>query len=100
MRPSRIVLTLALLASVAGVAYVAQRAESPGVKMVGAAQGLLQSLTADQKAKAMIAFDSAERTNWNFVPLQKDRKSLRKGLSLEEMTAEQKKTALDLVRTG
>jgi Protein of unknown function (DUF3500) len=101
MRPSRILLALALLASLAGVAFVAQRAEPPGVKMVAAAEGLVQSLTAEQKAKAIFPFDSKERTNWNFVPLQdKNRKPTRKGLPLEEMTAEQKKTALGLVRAG
>ena len=52
--------------------------------MVSAAQKLVDSLSADQKAKALIAFDSKERFNWNFVPLQdKEKKSTRKGLPLE-----------------
>jgi Protein of unknown function (DUF3500) len=101
MKASRIILSAVLLASVMGVASLAQRAESPGVKMVAAAEDLLQNLTADQKAKATFTFDSKERTNWNFVPLQdKDRKPLRKGLPLAEMTAAQKETATALVRAG
>jgi hypothetical protein len=102
MKPSRVLLALALAASVAGVAQVAQRAEPPGAKMVAAAEGWLQSLTADQKAKAMFPFDDKERTNCYFVPRQdnKTRKATRKGLPLEDMTAGQKKAAEALVRAG
>src|SRR5205814_1267379 len=54
-----------------------------------------------QKEKALIAFDSKERTNWNFVPLQdKERRTTRKGLPLQDMTDAQKKAALALVRAG
>jgi hypothetical protein len=94
-------LALALAASVAGFAHVAQRAEPPGAKMVAAAEAWLQSLTADQKAKATFSFDDKERTNWHFVPRQdKNRKPTRKGLPLEEMTGPQKKAAEALVRAG
>src|SRR5205823_1982531 len=45
-------------------------------------------------------FNDKERFNWNFVPLQtRDRKSTRKGLPLEEMTGEQKKAALELLKS-
>src|SRR5262249_39754411 len=45
--------------------------------------------------------DSKERTNWFFIPLQtRDKKSTRKGLPIEEMTAEQKGAALELLRAG
>src|SRR5260370_23507830 len=69
--------------------------------MVAAAEGFVQSLTADQMAKAMIPFDDKERTNWHFVPKQdRNRKPTRKGLPLEEMTGPQKKAAEALVPAG
>src|SRR5262249_28968414 len=58
------------------------------------------SLTAPQKEKALFAFDSAERTNWYFVPREKDKKSTRKGVPLEDLTPEQKQLALNLLGTG
>jgi hypothetical protein len=101
MKLRRIILSAILLASVAGVASLAQKAAPPSVKMVAAAEDLLHGLTADQKAKATFPFDSKERTNWYFVPLQdNNRRPTRKGLPLGEMTGEQKKTAIAMVRAG
>jgi hypothetical protein len=100
MKLSRLVLALTVLAAMAGLAHVAQRAEAPGAKMVSAAQRFLDSLSPEQRKKATFAFDSKERTNWHFVPLEKNKKSTRKGLPLEEMSAEQKTAALALVAAG
>jgi hypothetical protein len=101
MRFSRLVLALALVACLAGVAYMAQQAEPTGSKMTGAAEKFLATLKPEQKAKALLAFDDKERLNWHFTPQQDaDRKATRKGLPLEEMTAEQKQAALDLVKAG
>jgi hypothetical protein len=48
-----------------------------------------------------LAFDDKERINWHFIPLQdKEKKSTRKGLPLEEMTAEQRNAALNMLRVG
>lgn len=102
MKTKRILIALLGLSGLVGLAYVAQRGEdSSGVKMVGAAQELLESFKPEQKKKALFDFDSKERTNWNFIPLQdKDKNPTRQGLPLEEMTAGQKKLALELVRAG
>jgi len=101
MKLSRILLAGALLLALAGVGYVSQRQDTPGVKIAQAAQKFVDSLTAEQKAKALIAFDSKERTNWWFVPREdKQKKSTRKGLPLKEMTEPQKKAALALVAAG
>jgi hypothetical protein len=101
MKLCRLSLALVALISLSGLAYVAQQAEPSGTTMVLAAQNLLDLLKAEQKSQATIPFDSKERTNWNFVPLQDtDKKSTRKGLPLQDMTAEQKKAALALVRAG
>jgi len=101
MKSARKLLTLVVLASVAGLAYVAQQTDAPGAQMVAAAQTFLGTLKDEQKTQATFAFDSKERTNWNFTPQQdKDKKATRKGLPLEDMTAEQKKAALALVKAG
>src|SRR5438552_3277760 len=97
MKLTRIFLAVVALMLVTGVAYVAQQIDvhPPAPDMVTAAQKLVVSLTADQKSRAIISFDSKERTNWNFVPLQdKEKRATRKGLPLEDMTPDQKKAAL------
>src|SRR5439155_3937192 len=69
--------------------------------MADAAGKFLGGLTAEQKAKATFAFDDEERTKWIFVPVQdKERRPGRKGLRHEEMTQDQKKTILELLKTG
>src|SRR5262249_14834018 len=101
MKPPRLFLALALAAGLVGVAYVApKKTESAGVKMVAAAEKVVDSLTEDQKPKAVFDFDSKERTRWFSTPQQQMKKPTRKGLPLEAMTKEQKKLALDLVAAG
>jgi hypothetical protein len=98
----KMALALLALLAVAGIAYVAQQTETSGAGMVTAADGLVGSLTKDQKKQAIYPFDSDERFAWEFIPLQdkETRKYTRKGLPLEEMTADQKKAALALVKAG
>src|SRR5205085_1903412 len=92
---------LLTLSSLAGLAYVAQLAEPSGTSMVIAAQSFLDKLKGDQKTQASFPFESKERTNWNFTPQQDaNKKATRKGLPLEDMTPDQKKAALALVRAG
>src|ERR1700676_987700 len=100
MNHRRLVLALLIVAGLAGAAYVSQEAESADAKMTAAAEKFFDGLTKDQKAKAVFAFDDKERTNWNFVPLQEKGKALRKGLTLEEMNAQQKEAAKQLVKVG
>jgi hypothetical protein len=101
MKLTRLFLSLVALAALTGVAYVNQATESAAGKMAVAAEKFLGALDAEQKTKATFPFDDKERLNWHFVPLQdKDKKSTRKGLPLESMTAEQKKAALEIVRAG
>jgi hypothetical protein len=101
MKLSRLVATLFLAACLAGVAYVGQQIESAGNSMASAAEELVGSLTDEQKAKAVFPFDSKERTNWHFIPMQDAaKKPTRKGLPLQEMTGEQRKAALKLVKAG
>jgi hypothetical protein len=83
------------------MAYVAQNLETASDKMTVAAEKFLDSLKDEQKKMAVYDFDSKERTNWHFVPLQdKSGKYTRKGLPLEEMTTEQRELAKSLVKAG
>jgi hypothetical protein len=101
MTPKRLFLLAGLLGCLAGAAYVAKEAEGPGLRMAAAAEKFVDSLKEGQKAKARFDFDSKERTRWFFTPQQTaDRKATRKGLPLEDMTADQKKLARALVRAG
>src|SRR4051812_23945200 len=105
MKAVRFVLALAVLGAVSGLAYVAQQTADTGAKIAAAANDWLGTLDKNQREKATIAFDSKERTNWNFIPLQQEDtksgsvKSTRKGLPLEDMTETQKKAALAMLKT-
>src|SRR5260370_39877680 len=99
MKLPRCMLAGTVLAALVGVALFSQNVEPEGGKMAAAADKFITSLTAEQKAKTVFDFDSKERTNWHFVPLQtRDKKSTRKGLPLEEMTAKQREAALELLK--
>ena len=63
-------------------------------EMAAAANKLLASLNSEQKAKAQFEFKADERLNWHFIPKE------RKGLTLREMSAEQRKLVHALLRTG
>jgi hypothetical protein len=102
MKLIRMVFAVTLVLALAGVAYVSQRQDPPATRMAAAAQKFLESLTPEQKQKALFEFDSPERTNWHFIPLQdnKTKQSTRKGLSLQDMKEDQKKLALAILAAG
>jgi hypothetical protein len=101
MKIGRAFLALILILGLAGVAFVAQRAEPSGHGLTRAARGFLASLDEQQRAKASFAFDDSERTRWHFVPLQDQaRKSTRKGLPLAQMTEQQRQKAFELLKAG
>jgi hypothetical protein len=89
-----------LAVGLAGAVCFSKEGDSAGVQMSDAAAKLVNSFNDDQKNKALFAFDAKERTNWWFVPLQKKKQPLRKGLRFEQMNAEQKALAKALVRAG
>jgi hypothetical protein len=100
MKLTRMALALVALVLVAGLAYVAQQTDASAPDMVAAAQKFLETLSDEQKAKTVFAFDSPERINWHFVPLEKAGQPTRKGMRLEEMSDTQKKAALALLQSG
>ncbi len=58
-----------------------------------AANKFINTLTKEQKEETLFPFDIEERYNFHFVPLA------RKGITFNEMTAEQKQLAIDLMKT-
>ncbi|HYW48554.1 MAG TPA: DUF3500 domain-containing protein [Bryobacteraceae bacterium] len=62
--------------------------------MTETANRFLAALTPEQRAKATIGFEDAERMNWAYVPQE------RKGLPLREMSAYQQRLATALLSAG
>ena len=101
MKVLRAVLAFAVLAGLASLAYDRQRDPPAGGVMTLAAVDFLGTLTPDQQGKAVFPFDDKQRLAWAFVPLQdKDRKSTRKGLPLEQMNEKQREAARRLLKAG
>src|SRR5438552_18111435 len=101
MKASRLLLAVALVAFLSGLAYVSQANESSGVKMTRAAESLITSLNPGQQARVLLPFADKERLNWHFVPLQNaDKTPKRRGVRLEEMNNQQRDATLALLRAG
>jgi len=69
--------------------------DGPGSQMSKFASSWLDTLDDQQKAKAIVAYESVDRTVWNFIPLP-----TRKGLPLMEMDAAQQVGALRTLRAA
>jgi len=70
------------------------QAHAASAAMARAANALLGGLSEGQRAKTVFDFGDGERRNWHFVPRE------RKGLSIKEMSPEQRALALALAKTG
>jgi hypothetical protein len=62
--------------------------------MAEGARKFLAALTPEQRSKAEFKFDDEERFDWHFIP------KARKGLPMKELSADQRKLALELLHTG
>src|ERR1043166_3456722 len=91
----RLVLVGVIAASLVTGALVA--AERSSSAMAGAATAFVNSLSPDQRKKAVFAFDSDERTHWNFIPTEG---FPRNGLTVGAMNETQRKLAHDLMKAG
>jgi hypothetical protein len=100
MKRKHLLLVGLLAAGLVAAVGFSKEGDSAGARMTDAADTLVKSFTDSQKSKVLFDFDSKERTNWWFVPLQKDKKPLRKGLRFAEMNEQQKETAKALLRAG
>lgn len=69
-------------------------AQDPSPSILEAAKVFLASLDAHQRTAANLAFNSDERLAWHYVPRD------RPGLTLKDMTPEQRENALNLVRSA
>jgi TonB family protein len=62
--------------------------------MAEAANKFLASLTPEQKAKASFEFGDAQRFDWHFIPRD------RKGIPLKDLDENQRKLAMEFMKTG
>lgn len=85
---------LCVLGIVVSVASAYLRVGPAGAEMSTKATAFLSMLSAEQKAKAVMDFESPQRVDWHFIPKE------RKGLPIKEMNAEQKAAALALLRSS
>ena len=91
----RLAVAVTLIAAFTGAALVAS--QKTAATMQKAAIQFLDSLSADQKAKASFPFDSDERLRWHFIP---NEMFPRKGLMIKDMNEAQRRLAHDLLRSG
>jgi hypothetical protein len=91
----RLAVAAAIIASSLGAALLASAKSA--ATMTKAANQFLDSLSADQKAKAAMPFDSDDRLRWHFIP---NEMFPRKGLMIRDMNEAQRRLAHDLLRTG
>jgi len=83
-----------LIASVAFAIATVARAHVAAEEMAAAAGKFLDALTPEQRAKATFDLKSDERQNWHFIP------KVRNGLTLKDMTPDQRAAAKALLRSG
>ena len=86
-----------VLMTVAAVSarYVNLNRASSGTEMTAAAQKYLATLSAEQREKSLLEYDTPRRTDWHFIP-----KDERKGLQVKEMTDDQRAAALALMQSA
>ena len=91
-----LVLSLSLVVALsATAAWSYYKLSASGEAMADAAGKFLGTLSPDQRAKAELAYDAPERTDWQIIP-----KSTRKGVQIREMSPDQRKAALDLLKAS
>ena len=90
---------LALAIGFAGVSCMGTESDSQRdvAQMADRADQFLMSLSDEERARATFGFESDERERFHFVPPETFE---RHGLPLEDMSAEQRERAHDLLRTG
>ena len=78
-----------------GTMVAMKTGDAPGSQMQSFAAAWLETLDDAQKAKALLPYESTDRTTWNFIPLP-----TRKGLPMMEMNAAQQAGALRTLRAA
>ena len=90
---------LSLAAAAARTFVIPAQAENVTANMAKAADALIASLDAKQKAQAVFKFDGEERTYWHFIPAEMLKGGGRKGLQIEHMTGQQRELTHALLKT-
>jgi hypothetical protein len=91
----RLSVAAALVAVFTGsILYGSQKSAA---NMAKNAAAFLDSLSADQKARAVFPFESEDRLRWHFIPTEM---FPRKGLMIKDMNETQRRLAHDLLRSG
>jgi len=94
-RRSQAIFSLCGISALLATAVAMRTGDGPGSKMQTFASAWIETLDEAQKAKALVPYESKERTTWNFIPLP-----TRKGLPLMEMNLSQQTAALRTVRAA
>src|SRR5262245_22321797 len=95
IRCSRLLLVMGCVAALAaGTVISAQRSAAT---MASAATAFVNSLSAEQRQKAVFPFDSNERLHWNFIPTAA---FPRNGLLMKDMNENQRKLSHDLLKSA
>ncbi|MCE9531799.1 MAG: DUF3500 domain-containing protein [Planctomycetes bacterium] len=102
MKLMRVLLALVAVGGLTSLALLSREEAPTSVVMTDAAEKFLASLTEEQKKKAIFDFDDKHRVAWFFTPQQNNetKKYTRKGIPFEDLNEQQKKLALDLLRSG
>src|SRR5215203_3786010 len=91
----RVAVAATLITAFTGGAMIASQKSAAG--MAKSASLFLDSLSPEQKAKALFPFESDERERWHFIP---NEMFPRKGLMIKDMNEAQRRFAHDLLRSG
>ena len=91
----RFAVACTLFAAFTGAAIVASQRSAAAMQKAAAL--FLDSLSAEQKAKASFPFDSEDRLRWHFIP---NEMFPRKGLMIKDMNEAQRVLAFDLLRSA
>ena len=97
MKKSKFVRSLLLPGILASTVLVSVSCSSNTDEMLTAADDFISILSEDQRARAVFAFEDAERHRWHFIPTEM---FPRAGVALKEMDSEQRGRAHDLIRSA
>ncbi len=97
MKRQAVLAGVLVLMAVAAVSarYLHVKSDSSGTEMTAAAEKYVATLNDEQRAKAVMDFETPQRVGWHFIP-----KDERKGLPIKEMNDNQRKAALALLQSA
>lgn len=95
LKPTALVLSCAAAIAIVTYSLVDGLARMrSATAMAESANKFLSALNTEQRAKAAFKFDDEQRYDWHFIPRE------RKGLPLKELNEEQRRLAMEFMKTG